>query len=109
MGNLWTATGTLLASTTFTNETASGWQEVTLPAPVPVTANTTYVVSYHTTVGRYSANSAYFSSSGFDNPPLRALSNSESGGNGVYLYGAGGFPNQTWNSTNYWVDVVFKE
>ena len=60
-------------------------------------------------MGRYSADSSYFSGSAFNNPPLRALSNSESGGNGVYLYGAGGFPNQTWNSTNYWVDVVFQE
>ena len=27
--------------------------------------------------------------------------------NGVYQYGAGGFPNNTFNATNYWVDVVF--
>ena len=25
---------------------------------------------------------------------------------GVYLYGAGGFPTQTYNASNYWVDVV---
>ncbi len=108
VGNLWTAGGTLLASVTFTNETASGWQEMALPTPVAITANTTYVASYHTNVGRYSADSAYFTSA-YDNPPLRAPSNGESGGNGVYLYGAGGFPNQTWNATNYWVDVVFQE
>ncbi|MGZ4977041.1 MAG: DUF4082 domain-containing protein [Methylobacter sp.] len=31
-----------------------------------------------------------------------------SGGNGVYVYGTGSaFPNQTWNASNYWVDVVF--
>ena len=108
VGSLWTSTGTRLATVTFTNETASGWQQMALPTPVAITANTTYVASYHTNVGYYSANSAYFSSAGFANPPLRALSNSESGGNGVYRYGAtSAFPNQTWNSTNYWVDVVF--
>ncbi len=107
VGNLWTTGGTLLASVTFTNETASGWQEMPLATPVAITAGTAYVASYHTNVGRYSANGAYFANSGFDNPPLRALANGENGANGVYLYGAGGFPNQTWNATNYWVDVVF--
>ena len=29
------------------------------------------------------------------------------GGNGVYLYGAGGFPTNTFGASNYWVDVVF--
>ena len=53
IGNLWSATGTFLASATFTNETASGWQEVDLSKPVAVTAGTTYVVSYHTN-GDYS-------------------------------------------------------
>ncbi len=109
VGNLWSAAGTLLASVTFSGETASGWQQMNLATPVAITANTTYVASYHTNVGRYSADSAYFSSSAYSNPPLRALSNSESGGNGVYRYGSSSaFPNQTWNSTNYWVDVVFQ-
>jgi len=108
VGSLWTASGTLLSAVTFTNETASGWQEMALPAPVAITGGTTYVASYHTDVGRYSANSAYFAGSGFDNPPLRALSDGESGGNGVYRYGASAFPNQTYNSANYWVDVVFE-
>ncbi len=106
VGNLWTAGGTLLASVTFANETASGWQQMSLPTSVPITANTTYVVSYHTNVGRYSANSSYFNSA-YDNPPLRALATAESGGNGVYRYGAtSAFPSQTYNATNYWVDVV---
>ena len=42
------------------------------------------------------------------NGPLYALQNGESGGNGVYRYGAGGgFPSSTFGSSNYWVDVVF--
>jgi fibronectin type 3 domain-containing protein len=108
VGNLWTNDGALLASVTFTDESASGWQEVDLPSPVPITANTTYIASYHTTVGYYSADSGYFSGYTFVNPPLRALANGEDGGNGVYRYGASAFPDQTYNSANYWVDIVFQ-
>src|SRR4030095_7454554 len=43
-GHLWTSTGILLATTTFTGETSSGWQQMLLSTPVPITANTTYVV-----------------------------------------------------------------
>src|SRR6185369_7896311 len=42
VGHLWTSTGTLLASATFTGETATGWQQVLFSAPVAITANTTY-------------------------------------------------------------------
>src|SRR5262249_6474715 len=66
-GSLWSSTGTLLATATFTNETASGWQQVNFSTPVAITANTTYVVSYHTNVGNYSITGAYFASTGTDN------------------------------------------
>ncbi len=108
VGTLWSSTGQQLAQATFTNETASGWQQVSFGNPVAVTANTTYIASYHTNVGRYAADQNFFANSGVDNPPLRALSNNISGGNGVYRYGANpAFPNSTYLSTNYWVDVVF--
>ena len=107
VGNLWTSSGTRLATATFADETPSGWQEVLFDAPVAVVANTTYVVSYHTNVGHYSASGGYFGSLGVDRPPLRAPASATVGGNGVYLYGATAFPTQTFNATNYWVDVVF--
>jgi uncharacterized protein DUF4082/Big-like domain-containing protein/fibronectin type III domain protein len=107
VGSLWSSTGTLLATVTFTNETASGWQQVNLPSPVAITANTTYVASYHTDVGEYAADWQYFASAGVSNPPLQALANGVDDGNGVYQYGPGGFPSQTFNGANYWVDVVF--
>jgi Domain of unknown function (DUF4082) len=44
----------LLSSATFSNETASGWQQVNLPSPVTLTPGTSYIVSYHTS-GFYSA------------------------------------------------------
>jgi hypothetical protein len=107
VGNLWTSSGTLLASVTFTNETASGWQQVNLSTPVQISANTTYVASYHTSVGRYALDQSYFASSSASNPPLRALANGEQGPNGIYKLGASGFPSSTFNASNYWVDVVF--
>jgi hypothetical protein len=105
-GSLWTASGTRLATVTFASESASGWQTALFATPVAIAANTTYIVSYHTAVGHYSDSSEFFANNGVDSGSLYALSNSAAGGNGVYAYGAGGFPNQTYKSTNYWVDVV---
>jgi hypothetical protein len=108
VGSLWSSTGNKLASATFTNETASGWQQVSFASPVAITANTTYVASYHTNVGRYAVNGNFFANAGVTNGPLTALRNGVDGGNGVYAYGANSlFPNQTYQTENYWVDVVF--
>ena len=41
------------------------------------------------------------------NPPLRALTEGVDGGNGVFSVGASAFPNSTFGSANYWVDVTF--
>ncbi len=110
IGNLWTSAGALLATATFSNETASGWQQVNFDQAVPIISNTTYVASYHTTVGYYAADSLYFSAGGVNNPPLLALADGIEGGNGVFRFGAtSGFPSDSFNATNYWVDVVFDE
>ena len=109
VGNLWTTNGMLLATVTFSNETASGWQEALFAMPVAITSNTVYVASYHANEGHYSKDDYYFLAKGANNPPLHALTNGVSGGNGVYAYGASStFPNQTYNAANYWVDVVFQ-
>ncbi len=108
VGDLWTASGTLLARATFTGETTFGWQTVTFSQPVPITANTTYVASYLAPAGNYAINSGFFAANGFDNAPLHALKNGLDGGNGVYLYSATpAFPTNTSQSSNYWVDVLF--
>ncbi len=109
-GTLWTASGVQLATATFTNETASGWQEVLFSSPVSIAANTTYIASYHTVAGRYSFDPAYFAAAGTTNGNLHALQNGEDGPNGVYKYAPGTiFPDNTFNAGNYWVDVVFAE
>ncbi|MGC2358011.1 MAG: DUF4082 domain-containing protein, partial [Candidatus Acidiferrum sp.] len=108
VGNLWSSAGTKLGSITFSNETASGWQQMLLTTPVAITSNTVYVASYHCTIGHYSEDDNYFLSNGVNNPPLHALTNGVSGGNGVYAYGASSvFPTNTYLSATYWVDVVF--
>jgi len=108
VGNLWSSSGTRLATATFSGETASGWQQVNFPTPVTITANITYVASYFAPTGHYAADSGFFAATAVDNAPLHALLNGQDGGNGVYAYGASSaFPNSTFQATNYWVDVVF--
>ena len=66
------------------------------------------MASYHTTTGNYAANNGYFANTGVDNAPVHLLQDGVSGGNGVYAYSASSsFPNNTYQSENYWVDVVF--
>lgn len=108
IGNLWNVAGTRLATVTFAGESGTGWQQALFAAPVSIAAGTQYIASYFAPLGRYAANSAFFASTGVDNPPLHALQNGANGGNGVFRYTAvSAFPTSTFNSTNYWVDVVF--
>jgi N,N-dimethylformamidase beta subunit-like protein/uncharacterized protein DUF4082/fibronectin type III domain protein/Big-like domain-containing protein len=106
VGSLWSSTGTLLAQASFSNESASGWQQVTFSSPVSIQANTTYVAGYFAPKGHYSDNGPTLATA-FDNPPLHALANSTSA-NGVYSYGSSSsFPTNTYQASNYWVDVLF--
>jgi methionine-rich copper-binding protein CopC len=108
VGHLWTATGTLLGSATFANETATGWQQVDFPSPIAINPGTTYVISYFAPAGHYAISGGYFNTTGVDSGTLHAPSSGASGGNGVYVYGSsGGFPTNSFNATNYWVDPVF--
>ncbi|AEV84010.1 hypothetical protein ACWT_2988 [Actinoplanes sp. SE50] len=107
VGKLYTLAGKLLASGTFTGETASGWQTLTFSKSVSIAANTTYVVSYYTPTGHYSYTSGYFSTKGAGDGIVKQLQSGVAGANGVYRYGTdGGFPNLSWGDTNYWVDAV---
>jgi len=108
IGNLWSSSGTLLRSATFASETASGWQQVNFSSPVAITANTAYVASYHTTIGHYAGDASYFATAGVNNSPLHTYANTSATPEGPYTYGTTSqFPASTYNSANYWVDVVF--
>ncbi|MCY1042074.1 DUF4082 domain-containing protein [Corallococcus sp. bb12-1] len=106
-GSLWSATGSLLATATFQGETASGWQEVRFATPVNITADTNYVVSYHAPAGHYAVTSNGFASA-LDAPPLHAPASGTGSGNGLYRYGTSGFPTDSFQASNYWVDVAFQ-
>ncbi|NEH77018.1 DUF4082 domain-containing protein [Rhizobium ruizarguesonis] len=108
--DLWTTTGTKLATATFASTTGSGWQTVNFTTPVTIAANTNYIASYHTT-GAYVATDGFFASA-VTNGPLTAQSSAVAGGNGVYAYGGsattGLFPTNSFDSANYYADVVFR-
>jgi endonuclease/exonuclease/phosphatase family metal-dependent hydrolase len=108
VARLWTSTGALLAEVPVSDGRLPGWQEVPLPAPVEIAANTTYVASYYTSNGRFARDPSGLSGAVVSGN-LTAPGSASAGGNGVYVYRAGGgFPASTYKETNYWVDVRFE-
>jgi len=100
-GNIWSSTGQLLASATFTNETASGWQQQALANPVTIAANTTYVVSVNT-AGTFFVYTPGALLSQVANEDLSSVV----GNNG--LAGAPGtFPTTNGQGNNFFRDIVF--
>jgi hypothetical protein len=100
-GSLWSASGSRLATATFTGETTSGWQVVRFANPISVTKGTRYVASYYAPRGHYAVATSAFTAAqtrGDLTVPANA---------GVYRYGASGFPSSTFKSSNYYVDVLF--
>jgi LPXTG-motif cell wall-anchored protein len=103
-GSIWTAEGVLLGTATFTDESASGWQKVTFEEAVEITKDTTYVASYHTSVGSYSVTVDQFEEGGLTSGPLHIPANG-----GAFKYGTdSAFPGQA-APHNYWVDIVFHQ
>ena len=107
IAHLWANNGSLLATASFANETSSGWQEVTFAAPVSVAAGTTYIASYYSPDGWFNSSPDGLVNA-VDSAPLHALKNGLDGLNGVFHYGESGLPDETWHSSNYWVDVIFR-
>ena len=105
-GSLWTASGTRLATVTFSGETATGWQSATFADPVAITANTVYVASYYAPSGHYAGDQWAMSSQDIVESPLTAPRGPGNGGNGVFRDGSG-FPSTSFRDTNYFVDVMF--
>jgi hypothetical protein len=103
-GSVWDAAGNRLGTVTFTDETASGWQTAEFATAIPVVADETYVVSYYSPTGRFSATGGYFAT-----PRTVGPLTAPAGANGRYRYGiGGGHPTGSWNATNYFVDVLFR-
>lgn len=101
VGHLWNANGDLLATATFTSETASGWQRAELSAAVALTPGTIYLVSYHAPVGRYAVTSRYFA-----DPVVNEYVSAPAGANGRFSYGPSGtLPTSSFDSSAYFVDA----
>jgi len=104
-----TSTQANLGTVTYSGATGTGWRLANLPSPVAITANTSYTVSYHITGNDYAITPFYFQA-----PVVRGPLKAYSTGypdflvNGVYQYNATPqFPGQTFQSANYWADVLF--
>ncbi|GAA4186997.1 hypothetical protein GCM10022252_19780 [Streptosporangium oxazolinicum] len=107
--NLWTRTGSILASATLSTEQPVGWMWANFAAPVPIEANTTYVATHHSTTGIFSVTLDYFATTAHTNGPLTALATGTDGGNGVYSYNAAHiFPTLTSRAACYWITPVFE-
>lgn len=79
-----------------------GWKEIALNTPVNVQPGETYVASYYQVQGQYAFTGNYYTTErtiGYLTYPVAA---------GVYLYGfGGGFPNQSYQNSRYWVEPVY--
>lgn len=98
VGTLW-VDGVKLATQTFAGETSTGWQNVIFPNPVTITANTIYTAAYYSPNGTYTSTQRFFNTP-FVNGTLTAIA-------GVYTY-SNAKPTQSYNGSNYWVDVITK-
>ena len=99
-GTLWSAGGAALATGTFTNESSSGWQQLTFAQPVTITKDTQYVASYSAPSGIFSMTPNAFTASNLSRAPLNVTSTA-----GAYAYGSG-FPTGS-SANNYLVDPVY--
>lgn len=107
---LFSSSGSRLAQATTTTDTCAipCWEQVNFASPISIAANTVYVAAYYTANGNYADDETTNGglTNAVTNGPLTAPASSSVGGNGVYTYSTG-FPNQTWQDSNYYVDISF--
>ncbi len=116
VGLIWQLTPTiqLLGQVTFTNETASGWQDATFSTPIPVNAGVNYMIAYFVppTDGYFEVDNAYFTTA-VTNGHLTAIQDGVTfGPNGVFTQASTPtFPNTAasfpFSAPNQWVDLDF--
>jgi Domain of unknown function (DUF4082) len=99
--------GVLLGQATFLNETPTGWQYAIFNTPIAIAANTTYVTAYFSPNGFYRSTN-FGLNTAIVNSPLTLLANGTDGPNGLFKYtNTSAFPNNNFQSSNYWVDILF--
>jgi hypothetical protein len=100
VGSVWSSSGTRLAQVTFANESASGWQSASLPSSLQLQPGAVYVLSVN-------ANARFAQTvGGFASPLSSGLLRSADGANGVFNTTLGAMPNQSYQSSNYYIDAV---
>ena len=111
IGTLWTTTGQRLATGTFTNETATGWQTAAVPDAGRGHREHHLRRLVLAPNGHYASDAGYFTRHGApDCEPLHALATGVDGANGVYRTAStAASRTQTFGDANYWVDVVWAD
>jgi Domain of unknown function (DUF4082)/PA14 domain/Pectate lyase superfamily protein len=100
IGRLWSANGQLLGTASFSNETASGWQQANLATPIDIQADTVYTVSVN--VNSHFGITYDVLGASITNGALRSVA----GNNGVYG-SINTLPTNSYRNSNYFRDVVF--
>lgn len=114
-GQVWSSTGTSLASVTFSNETEYGWQEAKLSSPLRVNEGQLYIISYgssqvvyQSTAGGVNSNLGSGSLIAYADNDARNAATGSGNRNGVFSTTAGTYPSSGSTAGNYyWVDAVF--
>jgi len=106
-GTLWSLNGTELATTTFSNESSTGWQTALFSEPVEAHAGDEFVVSYYAPNGHYAVAIQDFAYRGVDWSPVKVAGGFGTPSAGLYNSSAG-FPTTAWDRSNYYVDAVFE-
>jgi hypothetical protein len=100
-GKIWDSNRNVIATVQFVNETASGWQRQNLSTPLPVGANTEYMVTVNAG-GRYvDTYDAFVSEVVNGNVHAVAGTNGRYGNINTY-------PTSSYKSSNYFRDVIFR-
>ena len=108
-GYLFNSGGTLLETTETTDfGTDTGWQELLFSSSIFLQASTKFTASMFWPIGRYPSTASVFTSD-IVKDKLTAYQDGVSGNiNGTYRYGTTGeYPNLTYNSSNYFTDLIF--
>ena len=107
VGSLWTATGTLLATVTFSGESSSGWQQAVLSSPRGRDSQYNICRLVLREHWRLCGRSKLFPVWG-DERTFAGIGERIRWRQRCLQVRPGGFPTDTFNGTNYWVDVVFE-
>jgi hypothetical protein len=97
-GSVWSSAGVRLAQVTFADESASGWQTAALASPLQLQPGAVYVLSVNS--------NAKFAQTvgGFSSPLSSGVLHSADGANGVFNTTLGAMPNESYQSSNYYID-----